>query len=153
MADAAYSASIELLSPVPASIAAGSELALTFKVRNTSGHEWRQPQVGPLALGNHWLDAGGELMVAQDDGRAPLLQIVPPGLEWPVLMTMKAPAAPGRYISSRSTWCTKASRGSATKGSPTLRFAIDVMPASGTVRGAFVSVHAGNIRFRSIPKR
>jgi hypothetical protein len=71
---------------------------VTLKVRNTSGHTWRQPIVGPLALGNHWLDAAGELMVVQDDGRSPLLQEVPPDLEWPVLLTMKAPAEPGTYV-------------------------------------------------------
>ena len=132
MPDAAYSASIALLSPVPANVAAGSELALTFKVRNTSSHEWRQPEVGPLALGNHWLDEGGELMVAQDDGRAPLLQIVPPGLEWPVLMTMRAPAAPGRYVVEIDmvhegiSWYGH-------KGSPTLRFPFNVTAAGGSV--------------------
>lgn len=134
MSDAAYRGSIELLSPVPASIAAGSDFALTFMVCNTSSHEWRQPQVGPLALGNHWLDRGGELMVAQDDGRAPLLQIVPPGLEWPVLMTMRAPAAPGQHVVEIDlvhegiTWF-------AHRGSPTLRFAIEVTPARGAVQG------------------
>ena len=109
-----------------------SELALTFKVRNTSDHEWRQPQVGPLALGNHWLDAAGELMVAQDDGRAPLLQIVPPGLAWPVLVKMRAPAVPGRYVVEIDlvhegiTWF-------AHKGSRTLRFSIDVTSADAPV--------------------
>ncbi len=125
MPDAAYSASIALASPAPVRVGAGSAFALTFKVRNTSNHEWRQPDAGPLALGNHWLDEHGELMVAQDDGRAPLLQIVPPGLEWPVLVTMRAPAAPGRYVVEIDlvhegiSWF-------AHKGSPTLRFAIDV---------------------------
>ena len=128
MPDAAYSASIDLAAPAPSSVAAGSELALTFRVRNTSDHEWRQPQVGPLALGNHWLDAGGELMVAQDDGRAPLLQIVPPDLAWPVLVKMCAPAVPGRYVAEIDlvhegiTWF-------AHKGSQTLRLSIDVTPA------------------------
>jgi hypothetical protein len=49
------------------------ELSLTMKVRNTSDH------VATASLGrccgNHWLDASGELMLAQDDGRAPLLQL------------------------------------------------------------------------------
>jgi SAM-dependent methyltransferase len=132
MPDAAYAASIDLAAPLPAGIAAGSELALTFTVRNTSGHEWRQPQVGPLALGNHWLDARGELLVAQDDGRAPLLQIVPPGLAWPVLVTLRAPAVPGAYVAEIDlvhegiTWF-------ADKGSRTLRFSIDVTPAAAPV--------------------
>jgi SAM-dependent methyltransferase len=128
MPDEAYSASIDLAAPVPRSVAAGSELALTLIVRNTSDHEWRQAQVGPLALGNHWLDAGG-LMVAQDDGRAPLLQIVPPDLAWPVLIKMRVPAVPGRYVAEVDlvhegiTWF-------AHRGSPTLRFSIDVTAAN-----------------------
>ena len=129
MPDEAYRASIELAAPVPASVAAASEFALTFNVRNTSGHEWRQPQVGPLALGNHWLDEPGELMLKQDDGRAPLLQIVPPGLEWPVLITMRAPAETGRYVLEIDlvhegiSWYGH-------KGSATLRLSIDVTSAS-----------------------
>ena len=71
---------------------------LTLMVRNESARIWQQPHVGPLAVGNHWLDATGELMLLQDDGRSPLLQVVPPGLEWPVLLTMRAPGEPGRYV-------------------------------------------------------
>jgi len=132
MPDDAYSASIDLAGPVPASVAAGSELALTFNVRNTSTHEWRQPQVGPLALGNHWLDEHGELMVTQDDGRAPLLQIVPPALAWPVLVKLRAPAVAGRYVAEIDlvhegiTWF-------AHKGSNTLRFAIEVTSGSAPI--------------------
>jgi SAM-dependent methyltransferase len=139
MPDAAYRATIDLAAPVPDTVAAGSELALMFRVRNASDHEWRQPQVGPLALGNHWLDARGLLMVAQDDGRAPLLQIVPPGLEWPVLMTMRAPAEPGRYVGEIDlvhegiSWF-------GDKGSPTLRFSIDVTAAGTVETSAFTAM-------------
>ena len=128
MPDAAYRASIALAAPVPVAVAAGAELALTFNVRNTSDHTWSQPQAGPLALGNHWLDERGEMMLAQDDGRAPLLQIVPPGLEWPVLVTMRAPAEPGRYVLEIDlvhegiSWYRD-------KGSPALRLSIDVTAA------------------------
>ena len=138
MPDAAYRATIDLAAPVPNPVAAGSELALMFRVRNASDHEWRQPQVGPLALGNHWLDARG-LMVAQDDGRAPLLQIVPPGLEWPVLMTMRAPTEPGRYVAEIDlvhegiSWF-------GDKGSPTLRFSIDVTTAGTVQTSAFTAM-------------
>ena len=125
MPDAAYSAAIELVTAAPATVRASSELSLTMKVRNTSDHTWQQPLVGPLAVGNHWLDASGELMLAQDDGRAPLLQIVPPGLEWPVLLTMRAPSEPGSYVGEIDlvhegiSWY-------AHKGSRTQRFTIDV---------------------------
>ena len=139
MPDSAYNAAIELRSPAPREIAAGAELALTFSVRNTSDHEWRQPDVGPLALGNHWLDATAELMVSQDDGRAPLLQVVPPGLHWPVLMTMRAPANAGRYVLEIDlvhegiSWFGH-------KGSSTLRLPVDVMPANEVTGGSKISI-------------
>jgi SAM-dependent methyltransferase len=125
MPDTAYKAAISLSSAMPVSVRTSAELALTLLVRNTSGQTWRQSQVGPLALGNHWLDAAGELMLLQDDARSPLLQIVPPGLEWPVLLTMRAPGEPGTYMGEIDlvhegvSWFGH-------KGSPTLRFTIDV---------------------------
>ena len=135
MPDEAYQAAIELTTAAPVRVAASAEFALTLKVRNTSDHTWQQPQVGPLALGNHWLDAGGELMLLQDEGRSPLLQVVPPGLEWPVLLTMRAPAEPGRYVVEIDlvhegiSWF-------AHKGSRPLRFTIDVTRSSSAVEGA-----------------
>ncbi len=131
MSDDAYRAAIALDAPVPASIAASAEFALGLQVRNASGQVWSQPHVGPLAVGNHWLDAAGELMLIQDDGRAPLLQVVPPGLEWPVLLTVHAPHEPGRYVGEIDlvhegmSWFVH-------KGSPTLRFTIDVTTNTGT---------------------
>ena len=134
MPDTAYSAAIELVAPAPVTVAASAEFSLTMRVRNTSEHTWQQPLVGPLAVGNHWLDSSGELMLTQDDGRAPLLQIVPPGLEWPVLLTMRAPAEAGSYVGEIDlvhegiSWYGH-------KGSPTLRFAIDVIHNSVAVDG------------------
>ena len=136
MPDSAYRASIELAAPVLRNVAAAAEFSVTLKVQNTSDHTWQQPDVGPLAVGNHWLDAAGELMLVQDDGRAPLLQVVPPGLHWPVLLTVRAPATPGTYVGEIDlvhegiTWYGH-------KGSPTLRFTIDV------TRGATAAPVAG----------
>jgi SAM-dependent methyltransferase len=96
MPDSAYRGAIQLSAPIRA-VSASSEIAVNLRVRNTSDQTWSQPEFGPLAVGNHWLDAGG-LMLVQDDGRSPLLQIVPPGLEWPVLLTLRAPAKAGTYL-------------------------------------------------------
>jgi SAM-dependent methyltransferase len=96
MPDSAYRGAIQLSAPIGA-VSASSEIAVNLRVRNTSDQTWSQPEFGPLAVGNHWLDAGG-LMLVQDDGRSPLLQIVPPGLEWPVLLTLRAPAKAGTYL-------------------------------------------------------
>ena len=129
MPDEAYRAGIELAAALPPSAAASSELCVALRVRNASAHAWQQPHVGPLAVGNHWLDASGELMLVQDDGRAPLLQIVPSGLEWPVLLMIHAPAEPGKYVGEIDlvhegvTWY-------GNKGSPKLRFTIDVTRSS-----------------------
>jgi SAM-dependent methyltransferase len=126
MPDSAYRADVSFAVPPPASVSAGSPFNVTLRVRNSSNDVWSQPAFGPLAAGNHWLDAAGELMVTQDDGRAPLLQVVPPGMEWPVLIALRAPASPGRYVveidlvhEGISWW--------ADKGSPTARFTIDVL--------------------------
>ena len=88
MPDGAYRAAIELAVAVPVSIEAAAEFALTLRVGNASGYAWQQPIVGPLGVGNHWLDASGDRMLLQDDGRSPL-QVVTPGREWPVLLTMR----------------------------------------------------------------
>lgn len=135
MPDGAYRGAIELPAPLSPTVSASSEIAVTLQVRNASDVTWRQPDCGPLALGNHWLDATGELMVVQDDGRSPLLQIVPPALEWPVLLRMRAPAEPGTYVVEIDlvhegvTWF-------AHKGSPTLRRAIQVSDHSAAVTTA-----------------
>jgi SAM-dependent methyltransferase len=127
MPDDAYRSAIELARPVLPSIAAGAEFAVALRVRNAAPHTWSQPDSGPLAVGNHWLDQSGELMLVQDDGRSPLLQVVPPGLEWPVLLTLRAPSAAGDYIGEIDlvhegvTWFGH-------KGSPTLRFKMHVTP-------------------------
>jgi SAM-dependent methyltransferase len=124
MPEHAYRGGIELAAPLPRA-AASSEIAVNLLIRNASTETWSQPDFGPLAVGNHWLDAAGELMIVQDDGRSPLLQVVPPGIEWPVLLTMRAPAAAGRYLCEIDlvhegvSWF-------AHKGSEPLRLAIDV---------------------------
>ena len=126
MPDAAYKASVVFAAAPPAIVRAGSTFNVMLTVRNASGHAWSQPDVGPLAVGNHWLDARGELMLKQDDGRAPLLQNVAAGLEWPVLMQVHAPSQPGRYVGEIDlvhegiSWYRD-------KGSTTLRFNVDVV--------------------------
>jgi hypothetical protein len=133
MPDTAYRSAITL-DASPRSAPAGSEIGLWLRVRNTSNHIWEQPRVGPLAIGNHWLDATGRLMVTQDDGRSPLLQVVPPQMEWPVLLTVRAPREPGSYICELDlvhegiTWF-------AGKGDTPLRFPLDVTTDSTGLAG------------------
>lgn len=139
MPDPAYKVALAWAAPLPTRVPASSAFNITLTVRNASEHTWSQPESGPLAVGNHWLDATGELMLTQDDGRAPLLQVVPPGLEWPVMITLRAPADPGRYtgeldlVHEGITWWTH-------KGSPTLRFTIDVTPGGESPKTAPAAV-------------
>ncbi len=139
MPDEAYQAAIELTAPTPQSVVASSEFALILRVRNVSPQTWQQPFYGPLALGNHWLDSNGELMLVQDDGRSPLLQVVPPRLEWPVLLTMRAPAKPGTYVLEIDavhegiSWFSH-------KGSRSLRFTLDVLENNASSQSRPVSM-------------
>lgn len=131
--DRAYRAALAFARPVPALADGSSEMAVLLRVRNASDHTWRQSEHGPMAVGNHWLDASGQRLLVQDDARAPLLQEVAPGQEWPVLITLHMPHAPGRYtgeidlVHEGVTWFEH-------KGSPTLRFTIDVRASAAEPR-------------------
>lgn len=125
MTEDAYRSRVDLAGPAPAAAAPGEEVALPIIVRNTSARTWSQPGAGPMAAGNHWLDAAGALMLHQDDGRAPLPQVLRGGEECGLVLRMRAPSAPGRYVAEIDlvhegvTWFVH-------KGSPTLRFSIEV---------------------------
>lgn len=127
MPDDAYRASIRLARPVMSSVAAGSELEVWLQVQNTSSRMWSQPENGPMAVGNHWLHRDGRMLL-QDDARAPLLQHVPPGMEWPVMIRVRAPEAPGRHLCELDlvhegvTWF-------AHRGSTPVRFEVEVTAA------------------------
>jgi hypothetical protein len=135
MPDTAYRASLELAGPHPASAAAASDVAVLLRVQNTSGYTWSQPAFGPMAVGNHWLDAAGQRMLQQDDARAPLLQVVEPDQSWIVLITVHAPGEPGKYLAELDlvhegiTWFEH-------KGSQTLRFPVEVTASAGATPSA-----------------
>ena len=130
MAAEAYQGTVSLAGAVPDVVPCGAAFALPIAVRNTSGHAWRQPDVGPLAAGNHWLDGAGRLMLHQDDGRAPLPQVLEPGDACRLLLTMRAPAEEGAYVCEIDlvheavTWFEH-------RGSPTLRVAVNVRRVDG----------------------
>jgi hypothetical protein len=54
-----------------------------------------------------------------------VLQVVPPGFEWPVLLTLRAPSEPGKYVGEIDLVHEGISC-NGHKGSPTLRFTIEV---------------------------
>ena len=125
MTEDAYAGTVTLVGRPPSTVAPGEEIALPILVRNDSARPWSQPGAGPMAAGNHWLDASGTRMIHQDDGRAPLPQMLKGGAECRLVLRMRAPADPGTYtcevdlVHEGVTWFVY-------KGSRTLRFAVDV---------------------------
>jgi SAM-dependent methyltransferase len=125
MTEDAYRGSVELAGPAPAVASPGEAMAVPIIVRNATSRTWSQPGAGPMAAGNHWLDASGALMLHQDDGRAPLPQVMRGGEACRLVLRMRAPSAPGTYVAEIDlvhegvTWFEY-------KGSPTLRFPIEV---------------------------
>jgi SAM-dependent methyltransferase len=130
MTEDAYRGCVALAGSVPDVVSPGEEIAVPILVRNSSARTWSQPGAGPMAAGNHWLDASGSRMLHQDDGRAPLPQSVRGGSECRLVLRMRAPAEPGRYLAEIDlvhegvTWFEH-------KGSPTLRFPLEVRPGHG----------------------
>jgi hypothetical protein len=81
----------------PATMKAGTKVALKFKVRNLGSETW--PAVGTkearyqINLGNHWIHEG----VQSEDSRAVLKADLPPGGETELTFTVNVPATPGSY--------------------------------------------------------
>jgi hypothetical protein len=86
----------------PALMRAGTQAALRFRVRNAGGSVW--PARGDakgmyqVNIGDRWLDAEGDKVVNDLDGRTALLADLPPGGEVEMMLTVKAPREPGEYV-------------------------------------------------------
>lgn len=134
-----YRGSVTPAGHPPAEAVAGEEVAVPIRVRNTSAHTWSQPGAGPMAAGNHWLDASGLRMVQQDDGRAPLPQMLRAGEEARLVLRMRAPSEPGRYVVEIDlvhegvTWF-------ADRGNGTLRFEMQVRAGDADTRIALTEL-------------
>ncbi|MGC9947875.1 MAG: class I SAM-dependent methyltransferase [Bryobacteraceae bacterium] len=87
--------------PVSLRAAAASRIDVPVTVRNLGECAW--PCRGDSAwkyvvqLGNHWLTPEGAT-VAWDDGRQPLPRDLAPNAEIQMILTVTAPASPGRYV-------------------------------------------------------
>ena len=125
MPEDAYKAAIELASGLPDSVRRWRCLPLTLTVKNVSEHTGSNPTSGLLALGNHWLDASGELDARA--GRWTVTFTARGATRHAVAraLTMRAPAEPGAYLGEIDavhegiSWF-------AHKGSRPLRFKINV---------------------------
>src|SRR5207248_2685765 len=85
---------------LPTAIAAGCRIPVRVVVRNIGDAIWPSSQLihrCPIHLGNHWLDAAGNIIV-NDDGRASLPVDIPPGGEVDLKLSVRAPATAGNYI-------------------------------------------------------
>ena len=85
----------------PASVAAMEKATLRVAVKNLSPVAWpaRERSGGKfqVSLGNHWLDARGNVLV-NDDGRAAMLRDLGPGEETELTLVVNAPRQPGDYV-------------------------------------------------------
>jgi SAM-dependent methyltransferase len=89
------------LGKLPAILPAGASCAITAWVKNTSECAWLTRWMPDgrfsIQLGNHWLDASGN-MLQDNDGRTPLPHDLQPGQEAEMSLVIRAPAAAGAYI-------------------------------------------------------
>jgi hypothetical protein len=81
-------------------VAAGEKATLRVAVKNLGPVVWpaRERSGGKfqVSLGNHWLDAQGNV-ITNDDGRAALLRDLAPGEETELKLVVNAPRRPGDY--------------------------------------------------------
>jgi SAM-dependent methyltransferase len=88
-----HMAEIEIVSG-PRRMEPGETATVVARVTNTSGEDW--PAGTRLALGNHWLSDGGDLLVL-DDGRSRVVDQVAAGDAVRLELQVTAPQRPGDH--------------------------------------------------------
>ncbi len=85
----------------PVTLSSGQRVVLAVDVKNLSNERWpgRRWNADPfqIAVGNHWLDASGNV-ISNDDGRGSLDQDLLPGGATTINLAVNAPAGRGDYI-------------------------------------------------------
>ncbi len=97
-----FKAKITLLDP-PAKLRAGQKQVIQVKVQNASGVAWKvrggeADNKYYIAIGNRWLEADGQTLVNNMDGRYGLPNNLKPGEEMEAPLQITAPKNPGEYI-------------------------------------------------------
>ncbi|HKP93762.1 MAG TPA: glycosyltransferase family 39 protein [Chthoniobacterales bacterium] len=96
----ALRAEVAVISPAK-KVRADRPAVFRVKVKNLSSATWLARERGggsyQVALGNHWLDSSGN-MVVHDDGRSALLRDLKPGETTELSLTVNAPRKPGDYL-------------------------------------------------------
>lgn len=135
--DDAFTAAVEWLDVTP-SCPAGIHGTIHVRVTNASTVPWSYAERIPVMLGDHWLDAAGN-MVRFDDGRVLIPNGLAPGESVEVALDVSTPPTAGRYIfeldlvQESVAWF-------ATKGSPTLRATVELFkPGQPTPAAAPIS--------------
>jgi acyl carrier protein len=70
---------------------------VSVRVTNVGSATWAPTVESGIALGNHWLTSGGELLVWAD-GRTPLHEPVTPGGQTTLDLQVRAPSDAGEYL-------------------------------------------------------
>jgi 4-amino-4-deoxy-L-arabinose transferase-like glycosyltransferase len=85
----------------PQQLRVGQKVQLSISVKNASSTPWaasdRSGAPFRVAVGNHWLDRDGKVIV-NDDGRNPLTHDLPPGATVTMPLKINAPRRPGEYL-------------------------------------------------------
>jgi SAM-dependent methyltransferase len=78
---------------------AGADIRARVKVRNVGWRVWSSASPDkPDYVSYHWLDARGAAVVVWDGERTPLPRDIGPGEELDLLLRIKTPERPGRFI-------------------------------------------------------
>lgn len=89
------------LPQLPERLPAREMQVVSVRVKNTSALPWlgreRSGEEYQISLGNHWIDPNGQI-IANDDGRSPLLKDLGPGEEVELSLTINTPRRAGDYI-------------------------------------------------------
>ena len=80
----------------PLTVTPGEPMRFEVQVTNLSNIPWKATGGHLLNVGNHWLDASGD-MVQQDDQRVTLPTPLAPGASARVALTIAAPVVPGHH--------------------------------------------------------
>ncbi|HEY6680744.1 MAG TPA: methyltransferase domain-containing protein [Actinomycetota bacterium] len=94
----AFRGRVAIASGVPSAMRAGSVHALTVTASNEGGAPWPARGLRSVSVGNHWKEAKGASVVVQDDARASFAGDLHPGASEDVILEVRAPVRPGRYL-------------------------------------------------------
>ena len=93
--DAWYRARIE--SPLQLSFGTDKAQYVPLRTTNAGRLVWDSADVPPTLLSYHWLDAGGDRVVAWEGERTPFPHPIEPGSTVALTALVRAPREPGRY--------------------------------------------------------